>query len=398
MSTIVKQKTAQACTLLREIGIDAWLTFVRETSAMRDPVLPIILGHDLTWQSALLFTRDGERIAIVGRYDAAIVDRTGAYDTVIGYDESIRVDLVEAIRRTDPERLAVNTSVDDPSADGLSCGMREQLLAILGATPYPDRLVSAEGLIRSLRGRKTEEETCRIRAAVATTSRIFDEVFSWIRPGVTEREVSDFMHGRLSAHGVEAAWEYEGCPIVNHGPESEVGHAGPSDLRLEHGHILHLDFGVKQDGYCSDMQRVAYVLRPGETQAPEAVRRGFDTVVRSVDTAVAAMRPGVTGLAVDAAARGIVTAAGYAEYRYATGHHLGRAAHDGGGVMGPAWERYGQSPFIPLEEGNVLTVEPGLAVPGHGYVGLEEDVLVTSSGCVHLGEPQRSLILIGSGR
>jgi len=172
-----------------------------------------------------------------------------------------------------------------------------------------------------------------------------------------------------------------------------VGHGAPTNLRLEHGQLEHFVFGVRQAEHCSDIQRLVYLLAPGEKQPPEPVRHGFDTVLRAVQAAVAALRPGVRALDVDAAARRVVTEAGYPEYKYATGHHLGRNAHDGGGVLGPAWERYGDTPYRLLEAGHVYTIKPGLMVPGYGYVGLEEDVPVTAGGAEYLGTPQEALIL-----
>ena len=136
-----------------------------------------------------------------------------------------------------------------------------------------------------------------------------------------------------------------------------------------------------------------YFLRPDESAPPAAVQHGFDTIVAAIQAAVAAMKPGVLGKDVDAVARKVVTDAGYPEFKYATGHHLGRACHDGGGILGPEWERYGDTPNRPLEVGHVYTVEPGLFVPGYGYMGLEEDVLVTETGAVYLGAPQTELIV-----
>ena len=394
MTQLVQEKAAQAVGILREQDCDLWLTFVRETSCGGDPVLPLIYGSaSLTWQSALLITAAGERTAIVGRFEQETARLTGAYDTVIGYDESIRPHLLAALERINPRSIAINTSRSDVLADGLSHGMYELLLDLLQGTPYAERLITAEKIIAALRGRKTPGEAAAIRAAVEETRQIFAHTFSKLRTGMSERDVAALMHADLAARGLTHAWTPAGCPAVNTGPDSPVGHAEPTDLKLEPGHILHFDFGVCKNEYCSDIQHTVYLLRPGEEDAPVEVQRGFQTVRDAVQRAFEAIRPGVSGERVDAAARSVVTSAGYPEYKYATGHQLGRLAHDGGGILGPRWERYGDLPDKLLEAGQVYTIEPGLMVPGYGYVGLEEDVIVTEKGAEYLGEPQRELIL-----
>jgi Xaa-Pro aminopeptidase len=391
MVSLVQEKVRQAVSILKEKNIDLWMTFVRETSAVLDPILPLIYGATLTWHSALMITRSGETIAILGDLEAEAARRTGAYQEVIGYDKSIQPDLIRILQRLDPKLIAVNTSPNDPTADGLTHGLYQQLKGYLSETRYFERLISAETIIAALRGRKTPTEVARIRKAVDTTEAIYRRTFDFLQPGMTEKQVSQFMHTLVLEERVTEAWDYEDCPAVNSGPESVVGHAGPTDIILERGHLVHFDFGVKQEEYCSDIQRMLYLLKSGETTAPKPVQRAFKTVVRAIRESVEAMRPGLTGFEIDQIARSIVMDAGYPEYMYGTGHGLGRAAHDGGGMLGPHWEKYGNLPDQALEAGQVYTVEPGLAVPGYGYIGLEEDVLVTENGAVMLSAGQKEL-------
>ena len=123
MSSLVDEKSRQAIAIMDELGIDAWLTFVRETTAVRDPVLSLIYGPgSLTWQSALLFAKTGERIAIVGHYEAHAAEQTGALDRVIGYHESLRARLVETLSRWNPQQIAINYAPDDDTPTGSLTG------------------------------------------------------------------------------------------------------------------------------------------------------------------------------------------------------------------------------------------------------------------------------------
>jgi Xaa-Pro aminopeptidase len=390
---IVQEKVQQAVEILNELGVDLWLTFVRETSAVGDPVLQLIYGHSLTWQTALIISRSGERIAIIGRFESETARRTGAYTTVLPYDAAISPILLETLTRLNPAQIAINYSNDDVLADGLSFGLYQVLSGYLSGTDYLARLISAEKIIRRLRGRKTPGEVQLIREAIATTEKFYTDTFAYAHPDMSELQISAFMQQLISSHNLEPAWDLAHCPIVNTGPLSSSGHVGPTDMAIEPGHLLHIDFGINQNGFCSDIQRMAYFLKPGETKPPAEVQHGFDTVVRAIQAAAAHARPGVTGKSIDEVARKIVMDAGFPEYMHATGHHLGRLAHDGAGVLGPLWERYGDTPNYILEEGHVYTIEPSLEIPGFGVVGVEEDVFITALGCEFLSHPQTQLIL-----
>src|SRR5215207_1970091 len=393
--SLMQEKVNQAIEILGEQQIDLWLTFVRETSGVRDPMLDFLIGpNDLTWPSALILTSKGEKIAIVGNLEKESVSRNQVFDTVIGYDTAVSRPLRDTIARLNPEKIAVNTSKNNVHADGLTHAMYEILNDYLKETSYADRLVSAEPVINAMRGRKTPEELERIREAVEITDEIYRKTFDFIKIGMTEIEIGEYMHRLANESQVGFAWPAENCPAVNTGPNSPVGHNGPTEIKVEPGHVIHFDFGVKYKDYCSDIQRLAYVLRDGETEAPPEVQRGFLTIRTAIEKSREAMLPGVTGNSIDIIAREILVDAGYPEYQHALGHQLGRVAHDGGALLGPLWEKYGEDPRQELEVGQVFTIEPGLAVPNYGYVALEEDVVMTQNGAEYIGEPQRELVLI----
>ena len=393
--TLLQEKTRQANEILKEQNTDMWLTFVRETSGVRDPALDFIIGaNDLTWESALIFTKDGKRIAIVGNLETEALRRLGIFDEILGYDKSARDLIRETIGRLNPDRIAVNTSHNNVHADGLTHAMYEILRDFLSSTPYTDRLVSAEPVINALRGRKTSAELARIRRAVEITDEIYQKTFDFIKVGMTEIEVGAYMLKLADEYGVGLAWPRENCPAVNSGPNKAVGHNGPTEIKIERGHIIHFDFGVKYQDYCSDIQRTAYVLREGETEAPVQVQRGIITIRTAIEKSRERMKAGVTGNSIDVISREIVTDSGYPEFNHALGHQLGRVAHDGGALLGPLWEKYGDSPNQKLELDQVYTIEPGLDVPNYGHIGLEEDVFMTKNGAEYFTAPQREIVLI----
>lgn len=391
---LLQEKADQAQALLTEIGLDCWLTFVRESKIHPDPGIDLVVGAAVAWDSAFLFGKNGARIAIVGRYDAPNIRASGVFDEVIGYDEGIAGPLLDALQRLDPQQIGLNYSLDDYTADGLTHGMWLLLNNLLRGSRYADRLTSAAALLGALRGRKSPAEIARIRAAVGITEAIVELTTAQIRPGVSEAQIAAFVQQQFHDRGLPSAWEHDFCPVVNSGPESEVGHVRPQPgILVAPGHLVHMDLGVVHEDYCSDLQRMWYVRQPRETAPPEHIRHAFATVIHAIEAGASLLKPGVQGYVVDAAARQVIVDAGYPEYKHALGHSLGRAVHDGGTLLGPRWPRYGSTPEGIVEAGNVFTLELGVATEA-GFVGLEEDVVVTEHGCEFLSSFQRELILI----
>lgn len=391
-TTLQREKIAQAIRILNELQLDCWLIFVRETDEQPDPAYKLVVNHDVTWHTAFLLTRTGERVAIVARYDDDLVRQSGLYE-VVSYTDDIAPALIKVLERLNPVSIALDYAMGDVAADGLTHGMYLKLIEILKNTPYPHRFLSAGPLVSRLRSRKTPFELERMRHALRETEDIYALVNAILRAGVTEREIGEFMHREMAKRGLGAAWSYASCPGVKFGPDTLFGHGEPADIVLEAGFLASLDFGVSYQDYCSDLQRLWYVRRPGELEAPEEVRRAFETARGAIAAAKAIIRPGIQGWHADEASRNFLVAAGYPEYQHAVGHSVGRHAHDGGPLLGPRWARYGETPYQTIEEGVVFTLELGV-MTSYGYVGLEDEIIVTPDGNEWFSQPQEEIYLI----
>jgi Xaa-Pro dipeptidase len=151
-----------------------------------------------------------------------------------------------------------------------------------------------------------------------------------------------------------------------------------------------MDLGVRQNDYCSDIQRMWYVLDEGETAAPPEVQRAFDVVYGAIKAGRSGAEAGRTRLAGGRrSARATSSTTATRSICTPFGHLLGRVAHDGATVLGPQWERYEGICELPVEVGNIFTLELHVVVPERGMMSLEEDVLVTADGVEYLSRPQK---------
>ncbi len=394
MNAIIKEKIEQAVSILKEKDIDMWLTFVRESAYSKDPVMDIIVGTNVTWESAFTICKDGTYSAIIGSLDVANMKAQGIYEDITGYVQSINEPLANLFNSKKPKSIAVNYSKNSNIADGLSHGMYLILMDHLKGTGYEDKLVSSEEIIAALRGRKSKAEIANLTEAVNVTLSIYDEVTKFMKPGMTEQQVADFILSRVKEKGLETAWEEDQCPAVFTGPDSAGAHAEPTKRIIQKGHVLNIDFGVKINGYCSDLQRTWYFLRDDEDKAPSEVQRGFDVIKDSIQLVADKLKPGVMGCEMDDIARNFIVKNGYPEYPHGLGHQVGRIAHDGGCGLFPRWDRYGTIPYMKVEESQVYTIEPRLPVKDFGVATIEEEVFVTKDGCRYISKPQKELYLI----
>ncbi|GAB7013372.1 Xaa-Pro peptidase family protein [Halolamina salina] len=378
-ASLVAEKVEQARDAVAESDADVWLIFCRETDEIHEPTLPYVLGFDVVWPTAIVIGSE-ESTVVLGQHDAPTAEELGVHE-VRPYDESIEEPLRETLARLGAETVAVNFDRDDNVADGLTHGMYLRLDDLL-----PDReFVGAGGIVADVRGIKSGTEHERVAAAAETTLDLLHDAADEWTLETTEEEVADYLHGRMREAGFDSAWSWEYCPTVHAGGDADVGHTLPGDRTVPEGELLHVDFGVVRDGYAADLQRLWVRGEP-----PEGLVEAFEDVRAAIEAGYEELQPGVVGHRVDARARAELVARDRELFDHAFGHQVGRSAHDGGTLLGPEWDRYGESVEHEVRPGELYTMELGLDTEW-GYVGQEEMVRVTENGVEYVVEPQTQL-------
>lgn len=235
----------------------------------------------------------------------------------------------------------------------------------LAKASKPAKLVGMDLGFLQQRAIKDETEVDATRKAVQIQQKAFKDTCKWLKPGVTELEVAAYMEYRIRAHGGEGA----SFPmIIAAGPRSSLCHAMPTEKKVKNNDVLLIDWGAKYDSYMSDMTRTLALGR-----MPRKIKEIYPIVLESQLAAIEAIAPGVKLKDVDEASRSVIRKAGYGkEFVHGLGHGIGLEIHEE--------PRLAAKAKGVLEVGQIVTVEPGIYLPGIGGVRIEDDILVTETG------------------
>jgi Xaa-Pro aminopeptidase len=276
------------------------------------------------------------------------------------------------------DRLGKVLAADPPSALGIEGGSLtvRDAQRISGLTR--SRVVTTSDLVERLRTVKAPEGVVAIRAAADLAQEALSEVLPGVAVGQSEQAIAAALESALRRRGSQ--W-HPFPTIVASGPRSALPHARTSDRRLSAGDWLLLDFGAQVDGYCADLTRTVVV----GARADERQRAIYDLVRSAQDRALGGVRAGMTGREADALAREVIAGRGFGEsFGHSLGHGLGLEVHEA--------PRLAPTAETVLPAGAVVTVEPGVYLPGWGGVRLEDDVHLAAEGPVRLSDGKTELI------
>ena len=390
---------------MERADVDAWVVLARENA--NDPIASHVGAENAGGLAGFLFFVNGqgelESLAVSPETESTALAEVTPLDSVraIARGTSTYQAVAEELRARNPARIAVNSSSRN-IADGLSWTQRNALEEALGPD-LSSRLVSAEDVVIEWLSVKLPREVEIMRRAAAITEELELEAYAMIEPGVTtDADVARFLKGRMAELGVTDGWAPDQNPNVNSGPDR--GHSHSTEKVIEHGDVIQTDFGIKVHGiWVTDIQRFAYVLRPGETEAPPEMQERLKSAKEGSRAGVSARRPGATGWEVDRAQRDVLEARGSIPIIWSTGHPVGYWAHDVGPRLG------GAAGGAPPRGDAARELVAGQTFAFDGFYGwtrddgstktisVEEMVVITDDGAEWMVPPQEEWVLIPSG-
>ncbi|MBU1099596.1 MAG: aminopeptidase P family protein [Bacteroidetes bacterium] len=384
-------------------GVDAWIIICRENN--NDPLAKFVGGENAGGTAAFLFFRNDEgvrSVAISPMGEATSLKEVNLHDEVVVIERGSPIGgkILDIVSKYDPEKIAINTS-DYGIADGLSYTQKEYLSEALGSK-YKHRLVSSFDLVMEWLSVKLPDEIKLMKRAAEITAQIEVDAYKMVIPGKTkDSDVAKYIKGRMSEINVSDAWAPDQNPSVNSGPDR--GHSHSTEKVIQPGDIIQLDFGIMiYDTWCSDIQRFAYVLKPGETEPPKEIKKYFEFAKEGHRKVLEAMKPGVTGWAIDKIQREWMEKNGSMSVMWGTGHPVGYWAHDAGPSLGGAAysdKPVGNSARL-LREGQTFAYDGFYKwVREDGTektISVEEMAVVTETGAEYMSKPQEEWILIKS--
>lgn len=288
-----------------------------------------------------------------GRFDEA-ADIEAPWARKVLRKKSVIDELSKLVKKSKASRVAVQPEY-------LSLAVSQRIREAI----HPVRLVPGKPIIRAMRECKDAQELDVMLRAIRVAQLAIKKAVRDIRIGQTERELAARIEYEMQLGGATGA---SFPTIVAEGPNASLPHAVPGDRRIGDGSAVLIDWGARVDHYCSDLTRVIFINR-----IPPKIGRIYDIVLEAQEKAIAAVRPGARLCDVDAAARRHIKSAGYGRnFGHGLGHGLGLDVHESPRVHFQSKDR--------LEPGMVVTIEPGIYLPGVGGVRIEDDVLVTEDG------------------
>ncbi len=261
---------------------------------------------------------------------------------------------------------------------GITLGLYEKMRAKAGGLSF-----IADGALTNaivgMRRIKDEEEVARMRQAQVVTDLCFGHILPFIREGVSETDLMLEMEHFMRQNGAEKVAFDTICVA---GPKTSLPHGVPGDYRLRPGDFITMDFGARYKGYCADMTRTVALGEPGEEK-----RKVYRAVLDAHLAGLYAAKAGQTGAAVDKVARDVLTQAGYGQYfAHSLGHSVGIEVHET-----PNFSRVCEDVVRP---GMMMTVEPGVYLPGQFGCRIEDTVLIEENGCIPLPTSEKELIIL----